>query len=221
MAARRIKDKDSQNPPRDQRSGQRFTLLLRAAKLVTKAGEFLCLLRDVSDHGLKAQLFHDLNIDSDCAVELGNGERLALVCVWQRERQAGFRFAEGPTEVHRLIDESGPFPKRNLRVRLNPPPPLLLAIDGLNEPGQLCDISQHGAAVAIERRLALGAQVRLAGSQLPELNARVCWRNRGMHGLVFQQGFLLDELAELAWRLQMPAAKAANRPKTMGALTTD
>jgi hypothetical protein len=221
MAARRSKDQDSQSPPRDQRSGQRFTLLLRAAKLVTKAGEFLCLLRDVSDHGLKAQLFHDLEIDADCAVELGNGERLALKCVWQRERKAGFRFAEGPIEANQLIDESGPFPKRNLRVRLNPSPPLLLTIDGLNEPGQLCDISQHGAAVTIERRLALGAQVRLAGSQLPALHARVCWRNRGMHGLVFQQGFRLDELAELAWRLQVPAAKAGNPPKTMGALTTD
>lgn len=205
----------------DQRSGQRYTLLLRAGKLVLAAGEFLCLVRDVSDRGLKVRLFHPLAIDPTCEIELGNGERLAIERVWQQGSQAGFRFAQGPIDIHTLIDESGPFPKRHLRLRLDPPLPLLVTADGLSEAGVLCDISQHGGALAIDGRLPIHAQVRINSPQLPELHARIRWRRGGMHGLVFQQGFRLDELAELAWRLQMPGIDSADQPKTMGALTTD
>lgn len=221
MAARRTKASKTDRPQREQRSGQRFTLLLRAGKLVTRAGEFLCLLRDVSDRGLKVRLFHELDIDAGCEIELGDGERLALECVWQRDRQAGFRFADGPRDVQRLIEEAGPFPKRHLRVRIDPPLPLLLSADGLSEAGHLCDISQHGAAVVAERRLALGAQVRLAAPQLPALHARVRWRRGAMHGLVFQEGFRLDALAELAWHLQMPPQTDAIEAENVPALTID
>lgn len=205
----------------DQRSGQRYTLLLRAGKLVLEAGEFLCLVRDVSDRGLKVRLFHPLAIDSACEIELGNGERLKIERVWQQGGQAGFRFAQGPIDIHTLIDESGPFPKRHLRLRLDPPLPLMLTADGLTEAGALCDISQHGGAVAIDGRLPIHAQVRINSPQLPEIHARIRWRRGGMHGLVFQQGFRLDELAELAWHLQMPGEDSTDQPKSASALTTD
>jgi len=221
MSARRSKAAKSG----DQRSGQRYTLLLRAGKLMTGAGEFLCLVRDVSDRGLKVRLFHPLEIEPTCTIELSNGEQLALECVWQQGGQAGFRFAQAPIDVHRLIDESGPFPKRHLRLRLQPPMPLLVMVEGLSEVGLLCDISQHGGAVALERRLPLHAQVRIDAPQIPQLHARVRWRRGGLHGLVFQEGFRLDVLAELAWRLQIPGEGAASEPhsapKTVGALTTD
>lgn len=205
----------------DQRSGQRYTLLLRAGKLVLEAGEFLCLVRDVSDRGLKVRLFHPLAIDPTCEIELGNGERLGIECVWQQGSQAGFRFVQGPIDIHTLIDESGPFPKRHLRLRLAPPLPLLVSADGLTEAGVLCDISQHGGALAIDGRLPIHAQVRINSPLLPELHARIRWRRGGMHGLVFQQGFRLDELAELAWRLQMPGEDSADQPKSASALTID
>lgn len=205
----------------DQRSGQRYTLLLRAGKLVLEAGEYLCLVRDVSDRGLKVRLFHPLAIDPVCELELGNGERLTIERAWQQGEQAGFRFIQARIDIHTLIDESGPFPKRHLRLRLDPPLPLLVAAQGLSEAGVLCDISQHGGAVAIERRLPIHAQVRIHAPRLPELHARVRWRRGGMHGLVFQQGFRLDELAELAWRLQKPREASAIEPKTERALTND
>jgi len=202
----------------DQRQGQRFTLLLRAAKLVTDAGEFLCLVRDVSDKGLKAQLFHPLALDRPCQIELGDGERIAMECVWQRGDQAGFRFSQGPVMVQHLIEENGPFPKRHLRLRIDPPLPVLTCVDAVSEIGQMCDISLHGAAVALDRRLPLGAQVRIEARGLPRLHARVRWRRGGMHGLVFQQGFRLDELARLGWQLQSGQPET---PNFSAALTTD
>lgn len=202
----------------DQRQGQRFTLLLRAAKLVTGAGEFLCLIRDVSDQGLKTRLFHPLTVENPCEIVLGGGERIALECVWQRGLQAGFRFSQGPIAVEQLIEENGPFPKRHLRLRIDPPLRVLACAETVSGVGQLCDISLHGAAIALDRRLPLGAQVRIDAPQLPPLHARVRWRRAAMHGLVFQQGFRLDDLARLGWQLQLGPSHG---PNFAAALTTD
>ena len=40
------------------RSTTRYTLLVRAAKLVSSHGEFVCVIRDVSETGLSVRLFH-------------------------------------------------------------------------------------------------------------------------------------------------------------------
>ncbi|MFN9375472.1 MAG: PilZ domain-containing protein, partial [Novosphingobium sp.] len=68
-----------------------ISLMLRAAKLVRPAGEFLCILRDVSATGLKARLFHALPQDGPLALELGTGERHPIEPVWERDRHVGFR----------------------------------------------------------------------------------------------------------------------------------
>lgn len=204
----------------DQRAGQRFTLLLRVGKLVTEHGEFLCVLRDVSDHGLKARLFHDLTVSEVCVLELGGGERHRLERIWQRDRHAGFRFADGPVAVAQLIEEAGPFPKRHVRLRLIRPVPLLLKAGGLSLPAQLTDISQHGAAVELDQRLALGQQLRIDALQIPALHARVRWRRGHSYGLVFQEGFRLDTLAQLAGQLQLAALTAVPELKISPPLTT-
>ena len=186
----------------DQRKAKRFTLLLRVGKLRTAAGEFLCVLRDVSDRGVKVRLFNQIPTDELCELELSGGETFRVLRVWQKSDHAGFRFADGPIAIGRLIEEAGSFPKRSIRLRLHRPIPILLAVDGLAVPAQLCDISQHGAALALDRRLAIGCQVRIEGLHLPVLHARVRWRRAGLHGLVFQEGFRFDALAQLAVRIQ-------------------
>ena len=45
------------------RGAQRFTLLIRTAKLVCESGEYLCVIRDVSSTGVRLRLFHDLPAD--------------------------------------------------------------------------------------------------------------------------------------------------------------
>lgn len=191
----------------DQRAAQRYTLLLRAGKLVSDAGEYLCILRDASSTGIKARLFHELPDAPRFELELGNGDRYAVEPVWQREGHAGFRFAEGPIDVHALMDEGTPFPKRSIRLRLALP--VMVTNDaGLSRAGQLQDLSQQGALLVMEPGLALGQQVRIEAPGLPARHARVRWRRRAAHGLVFQAAFRLDELAVLAHRLQCGAGRA-------------
>lgn len=187
----------------DRRSGQRYTLILRAGKLICAAGEFLCVLRDVSDKGLKARLFHPLPPSPSYEIELYDGARLEIEPVWSRGFNAGFRFAEGPVDVHGLLAEAGPFPKRHIRLALAADLHVqLIGADGVRI-GRVLDLSQYGAQLEVEGGLKIGQQLRLEAEHLPSLQARVRWRRGGCYGVVFQQGFRLDELAELVALLQL------------------
>ncbi len=190
----------------DRRSGQRYTLILRAGKLICEAGEFLCVLRDVSDKGLKARLFHPLPPSSGYEIELADGERLAIEPVWSRGCNAGFRFAGGPVDVHSLLAEAGPFPKRHIRLSLTTDLQVLVTDTSGTRTGRVLDISQHGAQLEVESGLLIGQQLRLEAKGLPPLQARVRWRRGSSYGVVFQQGFRLDELAALVARLQLGAS---------------
>lgn len=184
----------------DQRSDRRVALLLRAGKLVSPAGEFLCIVRDVSAGGIKARLLHDLPGTGSFDLELANGEVYPLELIWQKDGHAGFRFLERPIDVHGLVDEPCSLPKRGLRLRLTMP--VTVIEGGAERAAVLRDISQHGAQIEIEPGLAVGQRIELRGPGLPDLQATVRWRRRGAHGLVFQRGFRLDELAELVGRLR-------------------
>lgn len=189
------------------RAAPRFTLMLRAAKLVTPVGEFLCVLRDASATGFKAKLFHPLPDVDGYELELGSGERFAVEPVWQADGHAGFRFSDGSIDVHALIEEAGEFPKRHIRLALTLP--VAIEAAGESRAAELRNLSQNGAAIEIELGLALGQLVRFKADGLPPLDGRVRWRRGKAHGLVFQQGFRLDQLAELAARLQLAGAGPA------------
>ncbi len=186
--------------PRNQRATSRVALLLRAGKLISEHGEFLCILRDASTGGLKARLFHELPPAQRFTIELANGQSFPIELVWQRDGHAGFRFIGGPIAVHGLIDESSNFPKRDIRLRVSAP--VAIAIGEERHIGQLCDLSQNGAQIEIAPALAIGQQISLAVEGLPALVARVRWRRGAAHGVIFQRGFRLDELAALIGQIQ-------------------
>lgn len=196
----------------ESRVAPRISLMLRAAKLVTPGGEFLCILRDVSATGIKARLFHALPPAGPLELELGSGERFALEPVWERDDHAGFRFAAGEIDLAGLVDEAGALPKRQLRLKLDLP--VELASGGMVRTGTLRDLSQHGALIELDHFLALQQLVRVRADGLPERHARVRWRRGKAHGLVFHDGFRMDELAQLVARLQgLDRAAPGQRPR--------
>lgn len=192
----------------DRRAGKRYTLILRAGKLVCDAGEFLCVLRDVSEKGMKARLFHRLPQAEAYEVELGGEERYRVEPVWSRGQDTGFRFAGGEVEIQRLLTESGPFPKRHIRLRLAAELPVRLFADGGMRGGRVKDISQHGALIEVPDGLMLSQNVQIEGAGLPSVAGRVRWRRGSNYGVVFQKGFRLDELATLVAHLQLGTAAA-------------
>lgn len=184
----------------EQRNAPRVSLMLRSAKLVSPAGEFLCILRDVSATGIKARLFHPIPSAQPLELELGSGDRFAIEQVWAADGHIGCRFVNGPVELAALVEEQGQFPKRQIRIRLNLPVTLGVGPDHL--PGRLLNLSQHGAMVELDQLLALRQPVSISAPDLPLRHARVRWRRGSAHGLVFPEGFRLDELARLVVQLQ-------------------
>jgi hypothetical protein len=182
------------------RAAPRISLMLRAAKLICPTGEFLCILRDVSATGLKAKLFHPMALHEPVELELSNGVRYPLEPVWERDGHVGFRFGADGINLAVLVDEADRFPKRQLRLKLDLP--VTLTAQGKAMPARLRDLSQQGALIELGEHLALRQLVCIDTTDFPARHARVRWRRGAAHGLVFHEGFRLDELARLMERLQ-------------------
>ncbi len=197
----------SQEPPgADQRAAPRFTLLIRAAKLVSAQGEFVCVIRDVSESGVSVRLFHTLPSCPSFALHMPAGAAYEISPVWQRENEAGFTF-DDPVEVQRLVNESTDYPKRGLRLGLCFPVKMNM-LAGSTE-ALVENISQQGARLTCDRLLAIDQTVRLEMPDLAgkprEVRAKVRWRRDHHYGVVFDDTFTLGDFARLAALLQAPA----------------
>ena len=193
-------------PPGDQRAAPRFTSLIRAAKLVSAKGEFVCVVRDVSSTGVRLRCFHTVPRDPAMALELHNGELLELEPVREEGTEASFRFAsEVPLE--RLVQETGHFPRRLLRLNIAVP----LTLRTLAGPvaAETQNVSQQGCRIESAMPLALAQSVLVESSHLPGIRAKVRWRRDGAFGLVFDDTFSLKDFAIHAARLQCPGLAAA------------
>lgn len=186
----------------EERAAPRFTLLIRAAKLVSPAGEFICVIRDVSESGISLRGFHTLPAGGPMEIELQTGERHPVEPVWGRGNEAGFRFAE-TVDIPRLVAEVGRFPKRQLRLALEFPVELMFL--GRRVAARVINMSQQGARLVCDELLAIDQPVRMVSPQFAEVRARVRWRREGECGVVFDDTFSLSQLAIFAARLQQPA----------------
>ncbi|MDE8653796.1 PilZ domain-containing protein [Novosphingobium album (ex Liu et al. 2023)] len=193
-AADQAQASDAQHD-RDQRVAPRFALLLRGAKLLCTRGEFLCIIRDVSETGVKLRLFHPLPTgEQHFLLEQSCGDRFMAELVWERDGEAGFRFASAIDVAHFLAEENL-YPRRP--IRLNVASPVMLTVERRLVPATLCNISREGARIETAERLAIGQPLRIAGADLPEFDATVCWRKAPAHGLAFRQCMDLGDLARL------------------------
>lgn len=182
-----------------QRGAQRFSLLIRTAKLVYPFGEFLCIVRDVSASGVRLKIFHPLPSHKHAEIELANGDRHPLEWVWEDDDHAGFQFP-GEIDVHAFINETSHWSRRPIRLKLTLP--AVLTTDDGARVAWVLDLSQQGARIECSQHLAVKQKVKLEAEGLPLLIANVAWRSSPHYGLVFQQTFTFEALAKLVAGLQ-------------------
>ncbi|MEZ5743153.1 MAG: PilZ domain-containing protein [Sphingomonadaceae bacterium] len=194
----------------EKRAAMRLTLLIRTAKLVNTHGEFLCIIRDVSDAGVKLRLFHPLPLAGGALLELANGDRYAIENVWQRGSEAGFRF-DKRIDLRAFIAESGRHPKRALRLRLTCPGAIVC--DGEVHEAIIRDISRQGMRIETATPLALDQRVIVHAPGLPDIDAVVRWRNRPDFGLALRHIFSFRDLAISVARLQLPGTVPSDLPE--------
>jgi hypothetical protein len=188
------------------RAAPRFTLLIRAAKLVSAQGEFVCVIRDVSESGVSVRLFHALPSCQGFALHMPAGAVYEIARVWQHDNEAGFNFAQA-VEVEKLVNEASDYPKRGLRLGLCFP----VTVSTLTQSCEAVveNLSQQGARITCDALLAIDQKVQIAapglGDENREVRAKVRWRRDQHYGVVFEDTFTLGDFARLAARLQAPA----------------
>ena len=196
----------------EERGAPRFTLLIRAAKLISGQGEFICVIRDVSATGASLRLFHDLPPCENVEIELQSGQRYAMRRVWTRVREAGYEFS-GEVDVDKLVSEVGQFPKRPIRLAIEFPVAISAGLQ--RERATILNISQQGARIECDGLFAIDQSIRIEGEALSEVRAKVRWRKSKEYGLVFEDTFSLADLARLAAHLQSPGLLQA-KPESRG-----
>lgn len=193
---------DEQEP----RSAPRYSLFIRAAKLVSAHGEFVCVVRDVSATGASVRLFHLMPSAERYALELQTGQSFEVRRVWHKGIEAGFEFLQ-PIEVGEVINEASLFPKRGLRLAIQIPVTLATPTQGLL--ATIHNISQQGARLECDGLLAIDQGLHIRGPGLNATRAKVRWRREREYGLVFDDTFTLADFARLAARLQSPSLLSA------------
>ena len=201
MSENLIDNSSTSSAANDVRQTARTSLLIRPVKLIADEGEFLCVIRDVSESGMSLRSFHPLPELQNAQVEMQTGERIAAKLVWRRDREAGFQFSS-TVDVKALVNELGKYPKRPLRFDFEIP--IVLCRAGERVRSQVADISQQGAKVHSPAIIAIGEQVRIESDYFPDLIAKVCWRRGETYGLVFENRFSMHEFADMAARMQCP-----------------
>ena len=142
----------------ESRNAPRFKLLIRAAKLITSYGEFICVLRDVSSTGVSVKLFHALPECNRIELELQCGDRYQIKQRWTKGREAGFEFI-GSVNVDRLVSEVSEFPKRALRLGLQFPTKLK-TLRGRTD-AFVENISQQGARIECDQLYAIDQTIHI------------------------------------------------------------
>ena len=192
----------------EQRGAHRFTSMIRAAKLVCAQGEFVCVIRDVSESGISVKTFHPLPEHHAMSLELQNGERFDLDLVRHNDNQASFRFKDS-VALDNLLQEDWNYPKRQLRLGINIPVQLVMLTGRFD--AYISNLSQQGARLESDVVLAIDQKFSIHTDELPEIRATTRWRRDSNYGCVFETTFALQEFAYMAAMLQCPVLFEGSR----------
>jgi hypothetical protein len=192
----------------NRRNAPRFTLMIRAARLILDGRDYLCVIRDVSATGMKIRLFHPLPPHGALAIGLGNGECHGADVAWSEGDHIGLQF-HSPTSVDSLLDEDcGPKPRAPIQLKIGMEALVHAGREAM--PARFVTISQQSASIEVSQKLVIGEHVRIQTAMLQPLIAKVRARGRtspaGMtHELDFDSPFRLDELARATMAIHLTA----------------
>jgi hypothetical protein len=189
--------------PVERRRSVRHKAVNQVAKIRLPSGrEELCLLRDISAEGLRAEVYLPLEVGMPISVELRTAHTAAGRIAWAARNEIGVEFdASIPAAAmlaHCSFEESG----GNLR-----PPRLKVDLRGLLRVGaaanmvSIANISLAGLQVVAPDPLRIGTSCSIALAGLPARDASVCWWRDGNAGLMLAQPF--DYAVFAQWRARI------------------
>lgn len=183
----------------ERREDARHIAVMRVAKLHTAHGEELCLVRNISEGGLKARVWSDLGVGASLTAEFKSGHHVPGEVVWQQDDHIGMRFREDGNVALILGGDEDPAPGFQPRApRIQLEVPARIRIGARYYRVMLRDISQGG--VKIRPASADGwvegePAVTLALAGLAPIEGILRWHHPEIAGIAFNNPIPLDTLA--------------------------
>lgn len=189
-----------EEPVPERRRSIRHTTVMQIAKIRLGAGrEELCVLRDISPEGLKAELYVPAEAGTHVEIELRTGHALGGRIAWARSDLIGVFFDE-PMPMAAMMAHCS-FDDRMGKLR---PPRLNVDMHGLiklsaeERAVRIGNISQAGVQITAAEPLHAGAPCAIALPGLPERSATIRWWRDSQAGLLLSEPLDYPEFAE--WR---------------------
>ncbi len=195
-------------PRREQRSEARVVSVFRLAKLVG-AGDELCLIRNISAHGLKLEVFSPKTVGEEIAVDFGDGLAQPAEVRWVSGDCIGLAFGNEIDVAQTLASVPAPGDRRARRLRLLREVGADLRFRREHSDCQLIDISQGGAKIRTTTLLAPGDHASLKVDGLGTLVGSVRWVRDGHAGIAFATALSYRQLAGWIASAPVPATAGA------------
>lgn len=187
-------------PAHERRRSIRHTAVMQVAKIRLGSGrEELCLLRDISPEGMKAELYVAAEAGAHIEIELRTGHLMGGRVSWAEGRQIGVAFDE-PMPMAAMLahcsfdDRMGTL--RPPRINVNMHGLLKLGIE--ERPVHIGNISQAGVQIDIAQPLQAGAPCFIGMPGLLPRAATIRWWRDGQAGLLLNEPLDYADFAE--WR---------------------
>ena len=194
--------------PSDARGEQRYTSLLRVGVLQTRGGQELCLIRNISARGLKAQVFTDLAVGDRVRIELKTAEEVSGSVVWVRGNDMGLVF-DAPIDIEHMLAShmlatKGLQPRMpRIEVRC----PVRLRLGARFFRCMSLDVSQGGLKIESEDAFPLrDVVVTMAGFR--PIPGQVRWSSAPFSGISFNQPLPFREMVGWLKSVQADAGDA-------------
>lgn len=150
----------------ERRKSQRHVTVLQVAKLVAGRCEELCIVRDISDGGLRAEIYCPLEVGESVDVQFKSGEQVRGHVIWVEDRQAGIAFDRAIAAEQLLVRRDHDAEGRPLRApRLKVDMPGMLRVHGEQACVRVTDISLDGCKIRSDLILkpGTGCEISLPG----------------------------------------------------------
>lgn len=206
---RKSADLAAGTPIGDQRADARHRTVLQVAKLETVHGDELCILRNVSAGGLRADVYTDLAVGDPVRFELKTGRSVAGRVIWTDGSAIGVEFDRKVPILaylaHQAIEELG----RRIRApRVQVGEKGVVRIGDREFSVDIVDASQAGMCISTDRVLFTGGACQVHADGLGQRGAVVRWCHDGEAGLQFKRPLTFQDFA--AWRTRGKAVGALN-----------
>lgn len=179
----------------NRRTDQRHLSVFRVGKLITSAGQELCLIRNISSGGLMAHIYSAHVPQEAVEIELKAGRTVKGSVVWARDKKIGVQFDEKIDVAEVLAPQPGDSdmvpraPRLDIRRRGR------LRIGAHYQLIELHDISQGGAKLSPAGDAKADDEVILLLEGMPPLPGLVRWHHDNMIGVTFKTSIPFEQLA--------------------------